>query len=166
VPRLTQNRPFSAAYSTPPQPPPSHFEYLYARRKPRPRPRCAPHASRPQRLTASRPVSIDSVSQTASITRHTQQAKAQADNLEPLYLRDTQSLRHSSRFRANPIATTVVTVRSSHERLSILVHRSQRCSPDHITFVGRCVSRQSLGGMPSQFRNARPNELGSSKPKR
>ena len=37
---------------------------------------------------------------------------------------------------------------------------------DHITFVGRCVSRQSLGGTPSQFRKARPNEFGSSKPKR
>jgi hypothetical protein len=36
----------------------------------------------------------------------------------------------------------------------------------HMTFVGRCVSRQSLGGTPSQFRKARPNELGSSKPKR
>src|ERR1700679_1330157 len=39
-------------------------------------------------------------------------------------------------------------------------------SSDHITFVDRCVSRQSLGGTPSQFRKARPNELGSSKPKR
>jgi hypothetical protein len=37
---------------------------------------------------------------------------------------------------------------------------------DYITFVDRCVSRQSLGGTPSQFRNARPKELGSSKPSR
>ena len=32
-----------------------------------------------------------------------------------------------------------------------------------MTLIGRFVSRQSLGGMPSQLRNARPKELGSSK---
>ena len=34
--------------------------------------------------------------------------------------------------------------------------------PNHITFVDRCMSRQSPGGTPSQFLKARPKELGSS----
>jgi len=43
---------------------------------------------------------------------------------------------------------------------------SMELARDYIQFQARCISRQSLGGTPSQVRNARPNEFGSSKPSR